>query len=122
VRDGTIAALDQGQVESLWISEQLGRPVVKAWNAITAGSFRTKNTARGTSGRIAIPVAADSDDERAVGLTLVDETGFDSGALSSPGDSSPARPPTAPTSPATSSKPHLPRQYPAARLADATSR
>ena len=77
VRDGTIAALDQGQVESLWISEQLGRPVVKAWNAITAGSFRTKNTARGTSGRIAIPVAADSDDERAVGLTLVDETGFD---------------------------------------------
>ena len=34
-------------------------------------------TASGTPGRIAIPVAADSDDARALGLTLVDETGFD---------------------------------------------
>ena len=77
MRDGDITALDQGQVESLWVSEQLGRPVVKAWNAITAQSFNTKSTARGTSGRIAIPVAADSDDARALGLSLVDETGFD---------------------------------------------
>jgi predicted dinucleotide-binding enzyme len=77
MRDGNIAALDRGQVESLWVSEHLGRPVVKAWNAITANSFNTKNAAAGSPERIAIPVAADSDDARAVGLSLVDDTGFD---------------------------------------------
>jgi 8-hydroxy-5-deazaflavin:NADPH oxidoreductase len=77
LRDGHIAALDDGQVESLWVAEQLGRPVVKAWNAITAGSFATKNAAAGSPGRIAIPVAADADTERALGLSLVEETGFD---------------------------------------------
>src|SRR5437764_1500641 len=30
VRDGIIPALENGQVESLWVSEKLGRPVVKA--------------------------------------------------------------------------------------------
>jgi len=30
-RDGRIAASDAGQAESLWVVEQLGRPIVKAW-------------------------------------------------------------------------------------------
>lgn len=77
-RDGAIAALDQGQVESQWVSEQLGgRPVVKAWNAILAGSFTTKATIAGHPDRIAIPVAADSPTDRTLGMTLVEETGFD---------------------------------------------
>ena len=38
-RDGAIDAVDAGQVESLWVCEQLGRPVVKAWNTILAGSL-----------------------------------------------------------------------------------
>jgi predicted dinucleotide-binding enzyme len=76
-RDGRIAALDAGQVESLWVAEQLGRPVVKAWNAILAGSFATENTPAGSPGRIAIPVAADADADRALGMALVEETGFD---------------------------------------------
>lgn len=77
MRDGNIAALDDGQVESLWVTEQLGRPVVKAWNAITTGSFTTKSSAAGVAGRIAIPVAADDDSGRALGLALVEQTGFD---------------------------------------------
>ncbi|MBB3082533.1 NADPH-dependent F420 reductase [Geodermatophilus sabuli] len=76
-RDGHIAALDDGQVESLWVSDQLGRPVVKAWNAILAGSFAQKATPAGSPHRIAIPVAADADDARALGLSLVEQTGFD---------------------------------------------
>lgn len=35
-RDGAIAAIEAGQVESLWVVEQLGRPIVKAWNSIGA--------------------------------------------------------------------------------------
>lgn len=76
-RDAKIGAIEDGQIESLWVAEQLGRPVVKAWNAIGSGSFANKGTLPGTPGRIAIPVAADDDTSRALGLALVEETGFD---------------------------------------------
>jgi predicted dinucleotide-binding enzyme len=77
MRDGHIEALDAGQVESLWVAEQYGRPIVKGWNAITSPSFDTKNSAAGDPGRLAIPVAADRDADRALGMALVEQTGFD---------------------------------------------
>lgn len=76
-RDGTVDAIESGQVESQWVVEQLGRPVVKAWNAIGSDSFAEKGMPAGPSDRIAIPVAADSDSDRKVGLQLVEDTGFD---------------------------------------------
>ena len=33
-RDGRIAGIEDGMVESRWVSQQLGRPVVKAFNNI----------------------------------------------------------------------------------------
>ncbi|BCG04935.1 3-hydroxyisobutyrate dehydrogenase (plasmid) [Paraburkholderia sp. PGU19] len=77
VRDGSIGAIDAGQVESLWVTEQLGRPVVKAWNAIGSDSFAKKGKPAGSPGRIAIPVAADREADRKVGMALVEDTGFD---------------------------------------------
>src|SRR3954468_24216375 len=41
-RDNIIDAIEAGQVESLWVAEQLGRPVVKAWNSIGSDSFAKK--------------------------------------------------------------------------------
>ncbi|MFI1465496.1 NADPH-dependent F420 reductase [Nocardia carnea] len=76
-RDSRIAAIEAGQIESIWAAEELGRPIVKAWNAIGSVSFALKGTPPGTPGRIAIPVAADDDSERAVGMALVEDTGFD---------------------------------------------
>jgi predicted dinucleotide-binding enzyme len=76
-RDGRIVDLDGGQVESLWVAEQLGRPVVKAWNAITSPSFDTRSRPAGGRDRIAIPVAADDQTDRELGMSLVDDTGFD---------------------------------------------
>src|SRR3954447_26400255 len=76
-RDGKIDAIERGQVESLWVAEQLGRPIVKAWNAVLPSTFREKGVPAGTPGRIAIPVAADSDEAKRVGMRLVDESGFD---------------------------------------------
>jgi predicted dinucleotide-binding enzyme len=76
-RDGRIEAIEAGQVESLWVSEELGRPVVKAWNAIGSDSFARKGKPAGSPDRIAIPVAADSDRDRKVGMALVEDTGFD---------------------------------------------
>lgn len=76
-RDGRIAALENGQVESLWVQEQYQRPTVKAWNAITTQSFDDKSSQPGSSDRIAIPVAADDDTQRAAAMALVEATGFD---------------------------------------------
>ena len=83
-RDGRIDAIEAGQVESLWVAEQLGRPIVKAWNAIGSDSFARKGKPPGSPDRIAIPVAADSDRDRKVGMALVEDTGldaFDAGTL-----------------------------------------
>ena len=76
-RDGRIDAIEAGQVESLWVAEQLGRPVVKAWNAIGSGSFADRAKPVGSADRIAIPVAADRAQDRQVGMALVEDTGFD---------------------------------------------
>ncbi|WP_250293958.1 NADPH-dependent F420 reductase [Streptomyces atroolivaceus] len=76
-RDGFVEAVEQGQVESVWVAEQLGRPVAKAWNAVLEGTLKTKGVPAGTPGRIALPVAADSEAARRVAMRLVDESGFD---------------------------------------------
>ncbi|WP_029117259.1 NADPH-dependent F420 reductase [Mycobacterium sp. URHB0044] len=76
-RDQRVEAIEGGQVESLWVTEQLGRPVVKAWNAIGSDSFARKGKPAGSPDRIAIPVAGDGDRERHVGMALVEDTGFD---------------------------------------------
>jgi 8-hydroxy-5-deazaflavin:NADPH oxidoreductase len=76
-KDGPIEAVGAGELESEWVQEQLGRPVVKAWNNILAGSFMTKATPPGTPGRIALAVAGDEPEAKATAMTLVDSTGFD---------------------------------------------
>ena len=76
-RDGNIPAIDEGRPESAWVAEQLGRPVVKAFNNIYYQSLLEKGTPKGAAGRIAVPVAGGSPESRAKVLRLVDELGFD---------------------------------------------
>ncbi len=77
LRDGRIQAIDGGLPDSEWVARQVGRPVVKAFNSIFAASLRETGAPRGAEGRIALPVAGDSPDARAVVLHLVDDLGFD---------------------------------------------
>jgi len=76
-RDDQIGAIEAGQVESLWVAERLGRPIVKAWNSIGSDSFAKKGKAAGSPDRIALPVAADRERDRKLGMQLVEDTGFD---------------------------------------------
>jgi 8-hydroxy-5-deazaflavin:NADPH oxidoreductase len=76
-RDGRIAGIEEGAIESVWVSQQLGRPVVKAFNNIYAEHLLKKGQPAGTPGRIALPVAGDDARAKAVVLKLVDELGFD---------------------------------------------
>ncbi|WP_080869883.1 NADPH-dependent F420 reductase [Xanthomonas campestris] len=83
-RDEKIEAIERGQVESLWVAEQLGRPIAKAWNAIGSDSLARKVKPAGAPDRIAIPVAADRTHDRQVAMSLVNDTGldaFDAGVL-----------------------------------------
>ncbi len=83
-RDAKIQAIEDGQVESLWVAEQLGRPIAKAWNAIGSASLAKKGRPAGAADRLAIPVAADRDRDRQIAMALVNDTGldaFDAGTL-----------------------------------------
>jgi 8-hydroxy-5-deazaflavin:NADPH oxidoreductase len=77
IRDGAIAEVDGGKPESVWVSEQIGRPVVKAWNAVLAVTLAERGQPNGASGRIAIPVAGDNPKTKATTMELVEATGFD---------------------------------------------
>ena len=76
-RDGRIAAIEAGMPESRWVAQQLGRPVVKAFNNIYAQHLLERGQPAGAPGRIALPVAGDDAAAKAVVLRLLDEIGFD---------------------------------------------
>ncbi|MDP3719878.1 MAG: NAD(P)-binding domain-containing protein [Acidobacteriota bacterium] len=76
-RDGSIPAIEQGQPESAWVADRIGRPVIKAFNNIFFKSLLEKGTPRGSEGRVAIPVAGDAADAKAKVMQLIDELGFD---------------------------------------------
>jgi predicted dinucleotide-binding enzyme len=77
LRDGRIDAIDRGMLDSQWVAQQIGRPVIKAFNNIFAQSLLEKGVPKGTKGRIALSVCGDSLDAKATVLRLVDELGFD---------------------------------------------
>jgi predicted dinucleotide-binding enzyme len=76
-RDGRIDEIEQGLLESRWVVQQLGRPVIKAFNNIYAKHLLELGKPRGTPGRIALPLAGDDDKAKAVVMRLIDELGFD---------------------------------------------
>lgn len=77
LRDGCIDAIDRGMLDSEWVAQQIGRPVIKAFNNILAESLIEKGVPRGTKGRIALSVFGDSSDAKAAVIRLVDDLGFD---------------------------------------------
>jgi 8-hydroxy-5-deazaflavin:NADPH oxidoreductase len=58
-RDGRIAAIEDGVAESRWVEQQLAHPVVKAFNNSYSQHLLEKGRPKGTTGRIALPVAGD---------------------------------------------------------------
>jgi predicted dinucleotide-binding enzyme len=76
-RDGRIADIEEGLPESRWVEKQLGRPVIKVFNNIYAKHLQEHGKAKGTVGRIALPVAGDDPEAKAVVMGLVDAIGFD---------------------------------------------
>ena len=75
-RDGRIDEIEAGMTESRWVANQLGRPVVKAFNTMNYKKLLELGRPPGP-GRLALPVAGDDSRAKQVVLRLVDELGFD---------------------------------------------
>ncbi len=76
-RDGRIADIEAGITESGWVQRQIGRRVVKAFNSIFAQSLFENGRPAGAPGRIALAIAGDEADEKAIVTRLLDALGFD---------------------------------------------
>lgn len=76
-RDGKIAAIEDGMLESRWTGMHLQRPVIKAFNNIYAAHLQSMNLPAGAPGRIALPVAGDDAGAKAVVMQIIDIIGFD---------------------------------------------
>lgn len=95
LRDPRIAELEAGKVESVWVSEQLGRPIVKAFNNILSESLATKATPEGARERLAVAVAGDDSDTKRIAMEIVKIVGFeplDTGSLADSWRHQPAAP------------------------------
>ena len=78
IRDGTIEDIEDGMPESVWVSSQLQRPVIKAYNNILYRSLVNSGLLKGTASRLALPIAGDDKQSKDLVSVLVNESGFDS--------------------------------------------
>jgi predicted dinucleotide-binding enzyme len=78
LRDGVIPSLEQSGIDSLWVQEQLGIPVIKVFNSIFATSLNDLGKPKGTKDRVALAVSGDNSKSKEIVFKLVDELGFDS--------------------------------------------
>lgn len=76
-RDGLIEDIEGGTPESVWVSQQLGEPVVKAFNGIWYKHLLEKGVPAGTDKRIALPIAGDDAESKKLVFSVIDELGFD---------------------------------------------
>ena len=76
-RDGQIEGIENGLLESRWVEQQLGHPVIKVFNNIYAEHLAKRGKPPGTPGRIALPVSGDDAKAREVVMKLVNDIGFD---------------------------------------------
>ncbi|MFE6932744.1 NADPH-dependent F420 reductase [Streptomyces sp. NPDC057699] len=76
-RDGRIAAIEDGLTESRWTEQQIGHPVIKAFNGTYAQDILDKGQPQGTPGRQALPVAGDDPAAKRTVRDLINELGFD---------------------------------------------
>lgn len=78
IRDGRIEEIEKGMPESVWVSHQIGHPVIKAYNTILAGSLICSGLKRGAAMRLALPVSGDNKQSKDLVATLINDSGFDS--------------------------------------------
>ncbi|PTE84199.1 3-hydroxyisobutyrate dehydrogenase [Staphylococcus equorum] len=77
LRDKNIEELDNGMSDSVWVSQQLGKPVIKAFNNLLEETLDDKGAPENTENRIAMAIAGDNQKDKEVIMDIVSEIGFD---------------------------------------------
>jgi 8-hydroxy-5-deazaflavin:NADPH oxidoreductase len=77
IRDGAIKDIEDGLPESVWVSNQIQQPVIKAYNNILYRSLVNSPLPKGSASRIALPIAGDDKRSKDMVSTLIDDSGFD---------------------------------------------
>jgi len=77
LRDGEIDLLEDGLSDSEWVSQMIGKPVLKAFNSIQARSLMDEGHAKGDPKRIALAVSGDNAAHKQVLANVLDQIGFD---------------------------------------------
>jgi len=78
LRDGIIKDIEEGTPESVWVSNQIQRPVIKAYNNILYRSLVNSGRPKGDAARIALPISGDDSRSKEFTSMLVADSGFDS--------------------------------------------
>ena len=76
-RDGRIEELENGLTDSAWVERQIGRPVVKVLNTLTAKTLAGAGRPAGSRDRAALPISGDNPKAKEVVAQLIDRIGFD---------------------------------------------
>jgi predicted dinucleotide-binding enzyme len=74
---GVIQEVVDGMHESQWVSQQIGRPVIKAYNSIFYRSLLLSGLPAGHPSRVALPVAGDDQRAKERVVQLINDSGFD---------------------------------------------
>ena len=77
IRDGRIEDIENGMPESVWVSNQLQRPVIKAYNNILYCSLVNSGHPKGAASRVALPISGDDKQSKDLVSILVNDSGFD---------------------------------------------
>jgi len=76
-RDGELAGIEDGQVESAWVADHIGAPVYKVFNGIWWKHLLENGRPSGTPNHIALPIAGEDGPGRALVHDVVDQLGFE---------------------------------------------
>ena len=68
---------DESKPESVWISEQIGRKIIKAFNTILAYSLENLGKSKESQNRLAIQVAGDDEEQKKIVMKLIEDCGFE---------------------------------------------
>jgi predicted dinucleotide-binding enzyme len=75
-RDGEPEGLTCSICDTEWVAQYFNRPVVKAFNSISANSLQSKGAPAGAESRVALPVSGDDEQAKRIACTLVEDAGF----------------------------------------------
>ena len=68
---------DESKPESVWISEQIGRKVIKTFNNILAYSLENLGKSKNEKNRIACQIAGDDEKQKKIVMKLIEDIGFE---------------------------------------------